>query len=273
MAIYFNQSSLENLKLLDENSIHYGGDIFIQDNEILIKLLFENSSEMIEYLLNIPEHENVIKPLEQIILDKKGIKPIRVNNSFITPDRSYYSGYRMQFLKNAKTLLSAYKDQISYEEKVIYANQLFSALNHLHQYIVIGDIHSRNILLSDNKAYITDLDNSRKIDKRWAAIDCYYNLNFLGQYGNTKQTDLIKMYIEILGFILEVDLSKFICKYGYNEFYEIFTSYSLPDDVLKFFKQAHRLKNKINLDEELYNFEQFMSPEILERKKVFKNLF
>jgi len=275
MATYFNQNTLKNLRLLDESDIHYGGDIFIQDSKTLIKLLFDEASDMIEYLLNIPDHESVIKPIDEIVLDKSGLEKVKKNDkiNYIIPNEKYYSGYRMKFLKNARTLISAYKENISYEEKVFYARQLFSALKHLHQYIVIGDIHSRNILISDNNAYIIDLDNSRKLNERFKAIECYYNISILGNYGNTRQTDIIKLYLEILGFILEFDFSKFIRKYGYSDFYDIITSCTLPDEILNFFKKAPKFRNSRNPDEELYDFERFITPEILERKKSFKHWF
>lgn len=274
MAVFLN-NNLKDLKLLNETDLHFGGDIFIQNEETLIKLLYENLSDAINFLINIPNHDNVIKPIEEIVIDRNGLEKIRknVDNSYIFSNEKYYSGYCMKFLKNARTLISAYKENIPYEEKVIYAKQLFSALKHLHQYLVIGDIHPKNILLENNNAYITDLDNSRKLNERFKAIDCYYNISFLGKYGNNKQTDIIKMYLELLGFILEIDFSKFIRRYGYSEFYEIFTSYPLPDKVMNFFKQSHKFRNSRNPDEELYNFEEFITPEILERKRIYKNIF
>lgn len=198
----------------------------------------------------------------------ENIKVLNNNNK----EKNYQSSYRMIFLNNAKTLISLYHEDISYEEKVKYALDLFNALYFLHQYIVVGDIHAKNILINDGKAYISDLDNSRKLNNIFKPIYCYYYLNFLQSYGNTKYTDIIKMYIECLSFILGINFSKVIIMYGYKEFYKIITSYKLPKEVLNFFKIIKTNSSLKKLGEEAYDFERFITPDVLELKRKLSYL-
>ena len=98
-------------------------------------------------------------------------------------------------------------------------------------------------------------------------MECQYYINFLRSFGNTKQTDIIKMYLECLAFILGINFYGFISKYGYKEFYKVITSHHLPKEVLEFFKISNSNKFK-SLSDEAYDFERFMSPDILELKRT-----
>lgn len=256
MAFSIEQNKIAELQLLNKNDYFLGGKIFV-DDETLIKIVNRATKNELSYLLEIPEHEHVIKPLEvgQII-----------NSDSLDPSSKQSSTYyRMRYLKETKTLLKMYKMNVSYEQKMEYAKQLFSALQFLHQYIVIGDIHSRNILVDEKNAYIIDLDDFKKPDII-KQIDCYYYINILRSFGNNKYTDIIKMYIECLSFILEINFPRFIRRSSYAEFYKMITSYNLPPEVLSFFKISCTSKFK-SLGEEAYDFEKFMSPEILELKR------
>ena len=75
------------------------------------------------------------------------------------------------------------------------------------------------------------------------------------------------MHLECLSFILEIDFPRFICKNGYAEFYKIITAHNLPPEVLLFFKISNSNKFK-KLGEEAYDFERFMTPEVLELKRT-----
>ena len=256
MNFILKKAELEKMKLLNPDAnLHFGGDIFIENDETLIKALHENILQKLLFLRNIPEHDHVIKPIEigYIVSDH------------ICFDEDYKSAYRIKFLKNAKTLISLYRNNISYEEKLKYGTQLFSALQFLHQYFVIGDIHSKNILVNDGEAYLADLDFSRGLGCRFSPIYCSYYLTFLRAYENTKSTDITKLYIEMLSFILEINFTIFISMYGYREFYKVISSYNLPNEIKSFLKLGPNKLRK--LGDEAYNFEQFMTPDILELKR------
>lgn len=257
MAFIMDYEVLKKLPTLD-TTYHSNGEIYVESSEKLVKICDDNNFEIVKFLVSLPEHEHVIKPSELgVVLYSKDFD-----------ERKSYTNccYRMNFLNNAKTILSLYKSSISYEDKMIYARQLFSALQFLHQYIVVGDIHSENILISDGKAYMIDLDDSRRL-KEFKQIECQCYINFLRSFGNTKYTDIIKMYLECLSFILGINFSSFITKYGYDEFYKIITSYHLPKEVLEFFKVSDSNKFK-KLGDEAYNIERFMTPDILELKRT-----
>ncbi len=44
---------------------HYNGELFIENNNTLIKAIEKNINNRIDYLISIPEHNNVIKPIER----------------------------------------------------------------------------------------------------------------------------------------------------------------------------------------------------------------
>lgn len=256
MAFSMDYNKINELPSLRKDN-YFGEEIFIENDETLIKIIEKDSLESLSYLAEIPEHEHVIKPFDvgKIIYSL----PPESNS------KQYSTYYRMRYLKETKTLLNMYKENISYEQKMEYAKQLFSALQFLHQYIVIGDIHSRNLLVDEKNAYIIDLDDFKK-KGTFKQIDCLYYINILRILGNNKYTDIIKMYIECLSLILEINLDKFIRRNGYAEFYKIITSYNLPPEVLSFFKISCTGKFK-KLGEEAYDFERFMNPEVLELKR------
>lgn len=259
MAFIMEYEELKQLPKLDELGLHYGGDLFIENDKLLIKAMPEDAQDMVTYLTTLPEQEHVIKP----ITDGRIVYPKKTTRH----DVIYQTSYRMKYLKDAKTLLCLYNEHLCYEKKIEYAKQLFSALQFLHQYIVIGDIHAKNILIQNENAYITDLDNARRIGEPWIPIDCYYYLNFFKSFGNTRYTDITKMYLECLSFLLEIDFSKFIAKYGYTEFYDVITSYHLPDEISTFLKLS--VTNKLKkLGEEAYDFEKFITPDVLELKRT-----
>lgn len=259
MDFKIDYEKLKQMPKLDTSTFHCGGDIFVENDKVLIKALKDDMNTMVSYLRNIPEHEHVIKPLEVgEIVSSTSTKP------------EYKTIYRMKYLENAKTLLSLYKEDLPYEKKVEYCKQLFDALQFLHQYIVVGDIHYQNILISDDNAYLVDLDDSKKPQWLHYPINCFYYINSLEKYGSSKYTDVVKLYIECLSFILRIPFSSYIFRYGYPWFHEVFTSINLPDQIRSFvdLKQSDFKK----LGEEAYDFERFITPEILELKPKLNHL-
>lgn len=253
MAFILEEKELNKFEKLNILHDHLGGKIFIEDENTLIKVTNKYIYEMLQYLESIPEHENVVNILEAG----------KVINSKTEPQ----SCYRMKYLGGAKTFLELYRDDIPYEKKLKYIKEIFDALKFLHQYIVLGDIHSKNILVHNNKAYLNDLDNSRKLNERWKPIFCGYNLSILRIFENTKYTDITKLYIESLAFILGFNFSKAIFELGYAEFYKVIMSYHLPKEVEEFLKMSCSSNKMKKLGDEAYNVEKFLTPDILGLKK------
>lgn len=254
MAFTLEEKQLEQFKKLNVFHDHIGGEIFIENEQNLVKVTNKYIYEMLQFLESIPEHENVVKILEAG----------KVINSETQQSQSCY---RMKYLNGAKTFLELYREDIPYEQKMKYIKEIFDALKFLHQYIVLGDIHSKNILVYNGKAYLTDLDNSRKLNERWKPIFCAYNLSILHWFENTKYTDITKLYIESLGFILGYNFSRAIFKLGYAEFYKVIMSYHLPKEIEGFLKMSRNPNNLKRLDDDAYNIEQFLTPDILELKR------
>lgn len=226
--------TLQQMPKLNGNRFFGNGDIYIENDKFLLKALKNDLHTMVKYLKNIPDHEHVIKPLAE----GKVTYPDSLESKYNTI-------YRMRYLENAKTLLTLYKEDVSYEKLVEYGKQLFSALHFLHKYIVLGDIHPQNILISGNNAYLGNLDNAKKPQWLIYPINCLYYINALEQYGSSKYTDTIKLYFECLSIIIGIPLSSYIIQYGYAGFYDFFSSFSLPDEIRSFLKLNQRTFHKL----------------------------
>ncbi len=239
---------------------HHNGKLFIENSKTLIKVTENNINSMVDYLINIPNHNNIVKPFERgkiIYTQKERNIP------------QYKSAYRMPLLPNAHSILFLSQDNLPYEKKMEYIKQFFSALQYLHQYLVIGDIWSSNLMISNDKAYIIDLDGARKKGIPKVVLSAYY-VKPLEQLTCSIYTDILKMYLECLSFVLEVEFQNFIFRYGYQHFWDQITSCHLPKEVMEFFahcKKSHHLKS---LGEDAYHFEKFINPTILDNKKELK---
>lgn len=259
MSYTLTKKQLKQYKFLHSENSHFGGDLYIENNETLLKVLKDGNQKMLEFLASVDEHEHIVKPFETGIITYPNSNETQLS-------------YKMKFIKNAKTLTSLLDSNIPYEQKVIYAKQLFSALKFLHNYIIVGDIHPGNILISEDKskAYLTDLDNSKKLNDYFSSISCYYYLNIFENYGNTIYTDITKLYLEIFMFIVDVNFHSFINKYGYRDVRNIITDLTLPDEVERFFEISKSKRKMKNLDEEMYDIERFINPELegLKRKLI-----
>ena len=256
MAFNMEKKTLENYQELNLAHNHLSAKLYVENDETLIKVSPFFSIDKFQYLEQLPEHENIIKPEE---------------TGIIINENKRLSCYRMKYLKDAKTFLELYKENISYEQKIFSINELFSALKFLHNYIILGDIHSSNILVSSNHAFITDLDNAEDINKKIKFIDCKYFLTILKYFESTKYTDITKLYIECLGFILGYNFSNAIRILGYTEFYKVIKSYPLPKEIQNFLKMSRNPNNLKKLGDEAYNIEQFMNEEILTLKRLLKS--
>lgn len=258
MAFSIEYEKLKQMDMLNENTanVMHGGDIFIENEDTLLKAVTTNCKKQLEYLSTIPEHDHVIKPIE--------VGKVIYNNDKVP--KNYSTIYRMKYLQNAKTLLSLYYKDIPYEVKVQYANEIFSALQFLHQYIIVGDIHAKNIWIDNGKAYLGDLDNSKKLHSVLPIQSAYY-LSIMKNFEHSKRTDIIKLYIECLSFICNINLASFINQYGYKDFYKTVINYNPPKEIKNFLNLSCNKKEFNQLGSDAYQFEHFISPEALKLEK------
>ena len=258
MDFFVDYETLQKMAVFREFHFHKNGDIFLENSSTLLKAIPEDITKMLFYLKEIPEHPHIVKPKEV----GKIIYPSSKNIDI------YQSAYRMEHLINAQNLYSLNKKDIPYEEKLKYNKQFFEALQYLHQYIVLGDIQPGNLLIANQNAYICDLDNSQKLQNFLTPIFCDYYITNLKWLGNTKYTDIVKMYLECLAFILGIRFEGYIKKFGYKKFYKVLTSYPLPPEVSSFLKYCKHPSHLKSLEENAYNFEQFMTEDVLSLKKT-----
>lgn len=252
MDFSFNHEYLNKLYLF--SSEH--NFLFMEDENTLLKIISEDLLEMILYLSTLPKHEHVIFP--------KKVGKIHF------PDIKDVYAYRMDYLEHSYTLwaFNTFNKNISYEEKMVYCKQLFDALMFLHQYIVLGDIHAKNILIQDKNAYLIDFDYCKKKTAFLKSISCYYYVNGFKHLGNSIRTDIIKLYIACFSFLLDIDLETYIHNYGYNDFIENLLAKSLPKEIYNFFKISNHRTLFQKSKEEIYDFERFMTPEVMGLKKT-----
>lgn len=297
MAIFLTNHKFFSLTPLEEHFIHYGGKYYILDEDTLIKFFEEDIRKRIDYLLTIPKHDHVILPNEAVEI------------SSIISD--YHSGYTVDYKKDAlsfNTILSCKAftqtvkevyDQVenavpfeqflasaksememndiviqnySFDEITTFAKDLREALQHLHQYIILGDIHSDNILISDGKAYLNDVDEAKKINEMKSIASPYY-INNHGSFFQTKTTDVIKLYIECLSLLTTIDFAQWIRRVGYKNFAKIMLDMDLPREVLDFLKMSLKLQNSKVPPEEAYHIEEFLHPEMVQKRNLIRQEF
>lgn len=241
------------LKTLDSTS-NTGGTLFLHDGKVY-KLFFNDFSKQIEYLKSIPRHPHVLPILEELIPEWES---------------DFKSGYCTEYKENAKTFFESFNDHLPYVEKEKYIKQIFSAIQFLHQYFVIGDIHGDNFFIHEGNAYVYDLEYARKLSDKKRAIKCKYSVSPLERFYATTYTDLIKTYIECYSFLLEKDLSYFIQFMGYKKFASILLNTPLPKEMLHFLQNSLQMLKERKCIEEMYQPDMYMNEEILNAKKELK---
>lgn len=163
MAVPITDEELLSYSMLpiQEKTLNSSGTLYVH-NGYVYKMFFRDFSKRIVYLLSLPKHLNVLLPEEEI-------KPEWLSD--------FQSGYIIEYKEKAKTFFEAFADHLSFEEKSKYIKQIFSGLEHLHQFIVLGDIHGDNFLISEQNAFLCDLDYYRKLDEKRKPFKCKYSVS------------------------------------------------------------------------------------------------
>lgn len=292
MAIFLTNHKFYSLKPLEEHFIHYGGKYYVLDEGTLIKFFDDNINKRIDYLLSIPKHNHAILPNEavefsSIIQDYRSgytvdykkdafsFSTILSCQAFIQTVKEVYDHVENavpfeQFLASTKSEMEMndiVMQNYSFDEITTFAKDLREALQHLHQYIILGDIHSDNILISEGKAYLNDLDEAKKIGEMKSIASPYY-INNRGSYFQTKATDIVKLYIECLSLLTTIDFAQWIRRVGYKNFAKVMLDMDLPREVLDFLKMSLKIQNNKIPPEEAYHIEEFLHPEMVQKRNL-----
>ena len=114
---------------------------------------------------------------------------------------SEFCGYTMEYLSNSLTFRQAITD-------------IYEAMKFFHSYdICLGDIHSDNMLITNGKGYLIDLEEIRFPGDEFKFKQCYLvrpneSLNKINI--PSKYTDNVKLMICSLSLLLNRDLETFI---------------------------------------------------------------
>lgn len=256
MAIRVTDDELLSYSLLPvhEKTLNSSGTLYIH-NGYVYKMFFRDFSKRIEYLLSLPTHPNVLLPDEEI-------EPEWLSD--------FKSGYITEYKENAKTFFEAFGDHLSFEEKSKYIGQIFNGLKHLHQFIVLGDIHGDNFLISNQNAFLCDLDYYRKLEEKRKSYKCKYYISRKEKKQSSIYTDVIKTYIESYSFLFEEDLSSYIRIIGYKKFCKILLNTPLPKELLEFLNLSLVMLKEKRLLENMYEPNRFIAPNVLDSKKELK---
>ncbi len=253
MAIFMKDDELLSYSLLNINTktANTSGTLFVRNDKVF-KIFWQDYSERIHYLRTLPPHPSVLPILEEIQFEWNS---------------DFHSGYITEYKKNAKTFLELFVCHLEYQEKERYIKQVFSALKHLHQFIVLGDIHGDNFFAHEGKAYIYDLDFYRKVDEKGKIFKNKYHVAKVERKKATKYTDLIKTYIESYSLLLEEDLSSYILQLGYKNFCHFLMQLPLPKEIIEFINLSLKMIKEKRLFEDMYNPNYFINENILEYKE------
>ncbi len=193
---------LSTLKLSDSTH-NNGGNVYVLDD-----LLYKIFKEFYSYQSEI-ERNTDFQIRESIPNTPKIFDKIYVDGKF--------SGYVMEYIKNAKTFREAIGGHVDEELKIKAICDVYEALKFLHsRNIYLGDVHSDNFLISsDGDGYIIDLDYMRFPGDEYKFQQCYlikpnnkaYKINVASIY-----TDNIKVMLSCLSLLIGIDLERFISK-------------------------------------------------------------
>lgn len=127
-----------------------------------------------------------------------------------------FLGYSMEYIPGCKTFKDAIGDgEITHDIRVKAINGVYSKLKLLHKCdILVGDMHSRNVIFNNNDGYIVDLDEVRFKGEDDFKFEEFYQLKFSEDSPQIKvasaYTDNIKAMISCLSLLYGVDFEDLI---------------------------------------------------------------
>lgn len=251
MAVYVTDEELNTYRMLVKDTSNHSGDFYIYDR-FLYKALREDIQDRILFLKEMPKHKHVISILDELHFEW---------------DSDYKSGYIMEYKEDAKTFKEAYKEHYDFNKKMYFIKQIFSALEFLNQFIIVGDLHSDNFLIYQNNAFITDLEHFRKLNEKRQKFMVKYKISEQASKEQSLYSNVTKMFIESYSFLLEIDLSRLIRLFGYKRFCNLFMEFNLPKEMLEFLKTSLAMMKEKRLFKDMYIPERFITPDVLEIKK------
>lgn len=137
----------------------------------------------------------------------------------ILPERLIYDGFSEEFylyqiplIKNAVSI----REYIHYYEHLQNGNfpidiiatikEIFRLLDELHKYFIWNDVHNSNFLLTTNRAYLIDFDNSIFLGEEAPEYSAYYDINISStNINNNIIVDTIKTLISMLSLYYHID--------------------------------------------------------------------
>lgn len=132
---------------IDDNSSN-GGKLYLEDG-ILYKFYEDNRSFIEEKERNV------------LFFKEHPLFSLKIGITFYEGD--YFLGFSQEFIPNSRTFKDAIGDEsISDNIKMSAVIGVFKKMRMLHEHgILVGDMHSRNIIFDENDGYIIDLDEVR----------------------------------------------------------------------------------------------------------------
>lgn len=178
-----------------------GGNLYLEDG-ILYKFFEDNRSFIDEKERNVLYFKN-----NPLFSPKIGI-------TFY--EGTEFLGFSQEFIPGCKTFKDAIGDEsISYDNKVSAINGVFSKMRTLHENgVLVGDMHSRNIIFNASDGYIVDLD-----EVRFKGVDDFkfeelYQLKIDENSPHIKvaneYTDNVKATVSALSLLYGVDFEELI---------------------------------------------------------------
>lgn len=130
-------------------------------------------------------------------------------------DNGKFIGYVQEFVAGAKTFYEGLDDkEITFDKKCKYISDVFKSLKKIHEAgSFVGDIHSRNLLYTENGGFLIDLDDIRfsKEDNLPMTEYYYIHRSASDDYDVTsKNTDNIKATIAALSLLYGFDFEEVV---------------------------------------------------------------
>lgn len=118
------------------------------------------------------------------------------------------NGYYMPFIDSENGSIFCFQsDTVPFHKKIEYIKELTTALQDLHNHLIVGDIHLDNILISDDHAYLTDLDYAIPRNFNRYPLTKFNILNEkLLPIKDSITTDINKLFLSILSILYSINI-------------------------------------------------------------------
>ncbi len=188
---------------------------------------------------------------------ERNIKFLKEHNLFrprvidiLYDENGFFIGYSQEYIRDAKTFVDGISDEnLTMERKFEIIYNVFRSIRKIHSYCGwIGDVHSRNLLYTDEGGFLIDLDDLRfDRDDNMPLSELYYVYeDYDSSYlESSPRTDNIKATLSALSVLYGFEFEDIIYDKSLHEIMTYLSYFTDDDELLEDFKKIFFDKDNI----------------------------